>query len=142
MEYTKAPRYDVKGKRLLELHEKYYLGDVSLRYALLGYREGDISGVLENIVYLELKRRGYKVELGKVADKEIDFIAEKEHRKIYVQVAYLLATPETVEREVSVLKAVQDNYPKYVIGMDTVVGRDFDGVERLRLVGFLLDRDV
>jgi len=134
----KVPRFDVKGKRLLELHEKYYLGDVALRHALFGYREGDISGVLENLVYLELKRRGYRVFIGKAGSKEIDFIAEKENRKIYIQVAYLLTSPETIEREFSVLKSIKDNYPKYVISIDEIFGKDVDGIQRINLVDFLL----
>ena len=138
----KVPRFDVKGKRLLELHEKYYLGDVALRHALLGYREGDISGVLENMVFLELKRRGYHVFIGKVGNKEIDFIAEKENRKIYIQVAYLLTSPETIEREFSVLKSLKDNYPKYVISMDEIFGKDIDGIQRINLVDFLLNPDL
>ena len=138
----KVPRFDVKGKRLLELHEKYYLGDVALRHALLGYREGDISGVLENLVYLELKRRGYHVFIGKVGNKEIDFIAEKENRKIYIQVAYLLTSPETIERESSVLKSIKDNYPKYVISMDEIFGKDIDGIQRINLVDFLLKPEI
>lgn len=138
----KVPRFDVKGKRLLELHEKYYLGDVALRHALLGYREGDISGVLENMVFLELKRRGYHVFIGKVGNKEIDFIAEKENRKIYIQVAYLLTSPETIDREFSVLKSLKDNYPKYVISMDEIFGKDIDGIQRINLVDFLLNPEV
>ncbi|RLC31501.1 MAG: ATPase [Deltaproteobacteria bacterium] len=138
----KVPRFDVRGKRLLELHEKYYLGDVALRHALLGYREGDISGILENIVFLELKRRGYRVFLGKAGNREIDFIAEKENRKIYIQVAYLLTSPETVEREFSVLHSVKDNYPKYVISMDEIFGTDVHGIKRINLVDFLLDTEI
>ncbi len=134
----KAPRYDIKGKRLLEFHEKYYLGDIGLRHALLGYKEADISGVLENIVFLELLRRGYRVYIGKIGDKEIDFIAEKEKRKIYIQVAYLLSSKETVERELSALMRVKDNYPKYIISMDTIFGDDLEGVQRLNLIDFLL----
>jgi predicted AAA+ superfamily ATPase len=138
----KVPRFDIKGKRLLELHEKYYLGDVALRHALLGYREGDISGVLENLVFLELNRRGYRVFIGKAGDKEVDFIAEKENRKIYVQVAYLLSLPETIEREFSVLKTIKDNYPKYVISMDEVFGGDIDGIKRLNLIDFMLNDQI
>lgn len=138
----KVPRFDVKGKRLLEIHEKYYLGDVSLRHALLGYREGDISGVLENLVFLELKRRGYQVYVGKFDNREIDFIAEKENRKIYIQVAYLLESQQTIEREFSVLKSINDNYPKYVISMDDIFGRDVEGIQRINLVDFLLDPEI
>jgi uncharacterized protein len=138
----KVPRFDVKGKRLLEIHEKYYLGDVSLRHALLGYREGDISGVLENLVFLELKRRGYRVYVGKFDNREIDFIAEKEDRKIYIQVAYLLESQQTIEREFSVLKSIPDNYPKYVISMDNIFGKDLEGIQRINLVDFLLDSEI
>lgn len=134
----KVSRYDIKGKRLLELHEKYYLGDIGLRHAMLGFQERDISGLLENLVFLELKRRGYKVFIGQFGNQEIDFIAEKKNRKIYIQVAYLLATPETVEREFSVLSHVKDNYPKYVLSMDTVFGNDVRGIQRINLIDFLL----
>ncbi len=135
----RAPRYDVKGKRLLEFHEKYYLGDIGLRHALLGYREGDISGILENIVFLELKRRGYRVYIGKLNELEIDFIAEKENEKCYIQTAYMLSSPETVERETAVLKRIDDNYPKYVLSLDTAIGDDFNGIRRINLVDFLLE---
>jgi hypothetical protein len=137
----KVSRYDIKGKRLLELHEKYYLGDIGIRHAILGFREGDISGLLENLVFLELKRRGYKVFIGQFGNQEIDFIAEKKNRKIYIQVAYLLATPETIEREFSVLLRIDDNYPKYVLSMDTVFGNDVKGIQRINLVDFLLGHD-
>lgn len=138
----KVPRYDIRGKRLLEFHEKYYLGDIALRHALLGYREGDISGMLENLVFLELHRRGYRVFVGKIGNKEIDFIAEKENKKIYVQVAYLLVSPETIEREFSVLKSINDNYPKYVISLDTSFGADVSGIRRINMIDFLLENDI
>ena len=137
----KVSRYDIKGKRLLELHEKYYLGDIGIRHAILGFREGDISGLLENLVFLELKRRGYKVFIGQFGNQEIDFIAEKKNQKIYIQVVYLLATPETIEREFSVLLRIDDNYPKYVLSMDTVFGNDVKGIQRINLVDFLLGHD-
>lgn len=138
----KVRRYDIRGRRLLELHEKYYLGDTALRHSLLGYRKGEISGMLENLVFLELKRRGYQVYIGKIDNKEIDFIAEKENRKIYLQVTYLLASPETIEREFLALKMIKDNYPKYVISMDKIFGTDFEGIKRINLVDFLLTDDI
>jgi len=138
----KVRRYDIRGKRLLELHEKYYLGDTALRHALLGYREAEISGILENLVFLELKRRGYQVYLGKIDNKEIDFIAEKENRKLYLQVTYLLSSPETIEREFSTLKMIKDNYPKYVISTDKLFGADFEGIQRINLIDFLLGTDI
>ena len=137
-----ALRYDIKGKRLLAAYEKYYLGDVALRHALLGFREIDISGVLENLVFLEPKKRGYQIFIGKFENKEIDFIAEKENRKIYIQVAYLLSSREIIEREFSVLKLIKDNYPKYVISMDTIFGTNFGWIQRIKLVDFLLSSDI
>lgn len=134
----KVERFDIKGKRLLEVHEKYYLGDIGLRHALLGYRESDIAGILENIVFLELKRRGYNVHIGKFGDQEIDFIATKANEKLYIQVAYLLASEKTIEREFSVLSKISDNYPKFVISMDKTWGSDLNGVKRLNLLEFLL----
>ena len=134
----KVLRYDMKGKRHLELHEKYYLNEIGIRHALLGYREADIGGILENIVFLELKRRGYSVSIGKLGDREVDFIATRQNEKIYIQVAYLLASPETVEREFGVLKSIPDNYPKYVLSLDTLFGGDFDGIQRINLIDFLL----
>ena len=135
----KVARYDIKGKRILEIHEKYYLGDIGMRHALLGYKAADISGVLENIVYLELKRRGYQIYIGKFGNREIDFIAEKENRKMYIQVTYMLSSPETIKREFSALRSIKDNYPKYVISMDTVFGNDFEGIRRINLIEFLLN---
>ena len=135
----KVQRYDIKGKRILELHEKYFLGDIGLRHALLGYREADISGMLENIVFLELKRRGYDVYIGKLGTLEIDFIATRANEKLYIQVAYLLANPKTIEREFAPLRAIKDNYPKYVLSMDTILGSDYEGIKRLNLIDFLLD---
>jgi len=134
----KVQRYDIKGKRILELHEKYYLGDIGLRHALIGFREADIGGMLENLVFLELKRRGYAVYIGKLGTKEIDFIATRADEKIYIQVAYLLASEQTIEREFSPLLEVKDNYPKYVLSMDTFFGTDYEGVKRLNLVDFLV----
>ena len=138
----KVARYDIKGKRILEIHEKYYLGDIGMRHALLGYKAADISGILENIVYLELKRRGYQIYIGKFGNREIDFIAEKENRKMYIQVTYMLSSPETIEREFSALRSIKDNYPKYVISMDTVFGNDFEGIRRINLIEFLLDPEI
>lgn len=134
----KVRRYDIKGKRILELHEKYFLGDIGLRHSLLGYRESDISGILENIVFLELKRQGYEVFIGKFGNYEVDFIATRTDQKIYIQVCYLLASSETVEREFMPLLAIRDNYPKYVVSMDTLFGNDYKGIRRLNIVDFLV----
>jgi len=138
MLFHRVPRYDLKGKRLLEVHDKYFPSDIGMRHALIGYREADISGILENIVFLEFKRRGYKVSLGKLGKKEIDFIATREKEKIYIQVTYLLGAQETIQREFGPLQEIRDNYPKYVLSMDTAFGDDFEGIKRLNIIDFLL----
>ncbi len=136
----KVSRFDIKGKRLLEINDKYYLGDVGLRHSILGFRESDISGILENIVFLELKRRGYKVTIGKFDTREVDFIAQKENEKMYVQVCYLLGSDETIRREFEPLAEIQDNYPKTVLSMDRVFGRDLEGIQRMNIIDFLLNK--
>lgn len=134
----KVPRYDVKGKEILKTQEKFYVSDVSLVYATMGFRDRSISGILENIVFLELKRRGYKVYIGKVDTREIDFIAEKKNEKIYIQVAYKLESPETVKREYAPLLSVEDHYPKYVVTMDDFWQDTIDGVRHVHIKDFLL----
>jgi predicted AAA+ superfamily ATPase len=137
----KASRFDVKGKRHLEIGEKYYLGEIGLRHAILGYREGDISALLENLVFLALKKRGYRVSVGKTGDREVDFVAERERELIYVQVAYLLADSRVVGREIAPLLAIDDNYPKFILSMDRNFGEDIKGIHRVNLIDFLLDPD-
>lgn len=134
----KVDRYDIKGKRLFEINEKYFLSDLGIRHSILGFRESDISGILENIVFLELLRRGYRVNIGKLQDKEIDFIASKENEVIYIQVAYLLADTKTIKREFEPLLDIRDNYRKVVLSMDEDFGNDYQGVERMNLIDFLL----
>ncbi len=136
----KTRRYDLKGKRQLEILDKFYLGDVGIRHAVLGFREADISGVIENVVFLELLRRGYRVEVGKLGDCEIDFIATRAGERRYIQVAYLLATLQVVDREFGVLRDIPDNYPKCVISMDTAFGDDMAGIQRINLADFLLEK--
>jgi len=134
----RVPRYDIRGKEILKTQEKYYLSDVSLLYATMGYRDRMISGILENIVYLELKRRGYNVYVGKLYSKEIDFIAEKQAEKIYIQVTYKLDSEQTVEREFSNLLEIDDQYPKYVVSMDDFWKDTIDGVQHMHISDFLL----
>ena len=136
---NRVHRYDIKGKRNLEIYEKYYLGDIGLRNAVLGYRESAINGLLENLVFLELKRRGYQVAIGKLGDAEIDFIATKEKEKRYIQVAYLLASEETIKREFGVLAALPDNYPKLVLSMDPLGPDNRDGVQWKNVIDFLME---
>lgn len=135
----KVQRFDVKGKRLLETQEKYYLSDLGLRHAVIGYRHNDIGAVLENIVFLELLRRGYHVAVGKQGTAEIDMIAEKADERIYIQVCYLL-TEENIEREFAPLEAVSDNYEKIVLSMDSVSGINRGGIRQKNLLDFLLER--
>jgi predicted AAA+ superfamily ATPase len=134
----RIPRYDVKGKEILKTQEKYYLGDIALQYAVMGYRDRFIAGILENIVLLELKRRGYQVFVGKFGVKEIDFIAEKGNSKLYIQVTYLLAEKSTVEREFSSLIEIKDNYPKYVVSMDRNWSDNLGGIQHKHIADFLL----
>jgi predicted AAA+ superfamily ATPase len=134
----RVPRYDIKGKEILKTQEKFYASDVSLIYATMGYRDRMISGILENIVFLELKRRGYEVYIGKLDNKEIDFIAEKQGDRVYIQVAYKLESSQTIEREYSPLLQVADQYPKYVITMDDFWKDTIEGVRHLHITDFLL----
>lgn len=135
--FYKINRYDLEGKKIVTVNEKYYCADHGLREALFGKNIQNIDQVLENIVCLELLRRNYKVYVGKKGDLEIDFIAEKQGKKIYVQVAYLLASEETIKREFSVYNAVKDSYPKYVVSMDEL---DFsqNGIIHKNIKDFLL----
>lgn len=131
-------RYDIKGKELLKTQEKFYVSDLSLLYATMGYKDRMIAGILENIVFLELKRRGYSVYIGKLATREIDFIAEKQGQKLYIQVAYKLESTQTVEREFSTLLAVDDQFPKYVVTMDDFWKDSIEGVQHIQITDFLL----
>lgn len=135
--FYKINRYDLEGKKIVTVNEKYYCADHGLREALFGKNIQNIDQVLENIVCLELLRRNYKVYVGKKGDLEIDFIAEKQGKKIYVQVAYLLANEETIRREFSVYNSVKDSYPKYVVSMDEL---DFsqNGIIHKNIKDFLL----
>lgn len=133
-----ARRYDIKGKKLLTTNEKYYAVDLGLRNCVKASGEMDYNKLYENIVYLELLYRGYDVKVGKTDDYEIDFVAYKGKDIIYVQVCYLLAAPETVEREFGNLERIKDNYPKYVISGDLP---DFsrNGIKHYNIIRFLLN---
>ena len=133
----KVNRYDVHGKEILKTQEKFYLADQGIQHAVFGYRNRNISGVLENIVYNELKRRGYLVYIGKLKDKEIDFIAERKNEKVYVQVTYKMENEQTIEREFGPLLAVQDHYPKYVVSMDDKFEDNLEGVKHVYLMDFI-----
>ena len=135
----RVPRYDIKGKELLQTNEKYYVSDLSLIYALMGYKDRLIAGALENLVYWELVRRGYEVYVGKQEDKEVDFVALRREEKMYIQVAYQLASQATVNREFSPLLAINDHYPKYVVTMDNLWQDNIEGIRHKHIVDFLLE---
>lgn len=136
-----VPRQDLAGKKILQFQEKIYLTDHGIREAIYGNNVRDINQVLENIVYMELLRRGYTVYVGKNASAEVDFTAEKGGEKEYYQVTYLLASDETVNREFGAFKGINDNYPKYVISLDEF---DFsrNGYKHLNIKRFLLEKGV
>ena len=129
-------RYDLQGKSILKTQEKYYLSDVSLKYALLGYNRKMLDGAMENIVFLELKRRGYDVFIGKNDTKEIDFVATRRDEKIYVQVCVQI--PATSDREVGNLMEIRDHYPKYVVTLNEMDTGIENGIKIVHLVDFLL----
>lgn len=135
--FYKVKREDLQGKQILATNEKYYIVDHGIRQAVFGGNMRDINLILENIVFMELLRRGYDVTVGKVNDKEIDFVCTKQGEKLYVQVAYLLASEETIAREFGVYDEICDNYPKYVVSMD-----EFDmsrnGIKHRNIRDFLL----
>jgi predicted AAA+ superfamily ATPase len=135
----KMGRFDLKGKRHLELHEKYYTSDVGIRHSVLGYKKNDIAGLLENIVYLELLRRGFTVSVGKFDDLEVDFVASRNDEMIYLQVTYLIASKDVEDREFKPLEKINDNYPKMVLSMDTIWGTNRNGIVRRNIIDFLLD---
>ena len=135
--FYQVKREDLQGKQILTSNEKYYIADHGIREAVYGGNARDINLILENIVFLELLRRGYQVTVGKIRDKEIDFVCHKRSEKLYIQVAYLLASPETIAREFGVYDHIQDNFPKYVVSLD-----EFDmsqnGIKHLNIRDFLL----
>jgi predicted AAA+ superfamily ATPase len=132
-------RYDLKGKEILKTQEKYYAGDHALIFALTGYRDRFIAGILENIVLNELERRGYHVFIGKLGDREIDFVGERKAEKIYVQVTYTLGDVQsTIDREFAPLLDIKDQYPKYVVSTDPFFRENYEGVRYMPLGDFLL----
>lgn len=131
-------RYDIKGRQLLKTLEKNYIIDMGFRNMLLGYRDADRGHILENIVYLELVRRDYRVYIGKVGDREIDFVAEKPDDKRYIQVTESMQSPETRERELRPLRMIPDNYEKIVLSMDRDYIKSYDGIKSLYLIDWLL----
>lgn len=137
----RCSRYDLQGKEVLKTQEKFYLADTSLRYSVLGYNSDTVAASLENVVYLELCRRGYTVNIGKTADGEIDFVASRQNEKIYVQVTQEIKTERTEKREYERLLDIHDNYPKYVLLTDDFAGGNYEGIKTMHVADFLLSSE-
>lgn len=133
----RCSRFDVEGKEILKTQEKFYLADPSLRYAILGYSPDSLAQMLENIIYLELLRRGYDVFIGKIGTAEIDFIALKQEKKLYIQVAQEISSEETRTREFGRLLDIRDNYPKYVLTTDIFSSGNYQGINTMHIADFL-----
>jgi hypothetical protein len=133
-----APFYDLRGKKFLETGGKIYFADLGLRHALLGYRSSDIGQYLENIVYWDLKQRGWEVSVGRLGEWELDFVAQKGTEKCYVQVAYLTPDKETLDRELRPLRNIPDNFPKYLVTLDEIPSSSEEGIHRMPIEPFLL----
>ena len=138
--FNKVSRYDIKGKQYLQSGEKYYATDVTMRYTLLGRKNIDLGHILENIVYLELIRRGYRVFIGKSGDKEVDFVAENSKGITYFQVAYTVRDEKTLERELKALESINDHYPKFILTMDVDPEVDYNGIRKINVLDWLLDK--
>ena len=133
-------REDLQGKQILASNEKYYIADHGIREAVFGGNMRDINLILENIVHMELLRRGYSVTVGRVGEREVDFVCDKRGEKLYVQVAYLLATEDTVKREFGVYDFIRDNYPKYVVTMDEL-DMSRNGIKHRNIRDFLTAKE-
>ena len=134
-------RYDLQGRELLKTQEKFYLEDVALRYSVLGYDADSVAASLENIVYLELCRRGYTVNVGKTDGGEIDFVAERQNERLYVQVTQEIRSERTAKREYERLLEIRDNYPKYVLTTDAFAGGNYQGIRTMHIADFLLSTE-
>ena len=137
----RCSRYDLQGKEILKTQEKFYLADTALRYSVLGYNADSVASSLENIVYLELCRRGYTVNVGKTGDGEIDFVAVRQNEKIYVQVTQAIHSEKTEKREYERLLEIRDNYPKYVLTTDEFAGGNYEGIKSMHIADFLLSSE-
>lgn len=137
----RCSRYDIRGKEMLKTQEKFYLADSSFRFSILGYDEDFVGGMLENIVYLELLRRGYDVYVGKLGGAEVDFVATRKEEKIYIQISERIEREETRQREYGNLLSIDDNYPKYVLRMDEFAEGNYKGIKTMHIADFLLKEE-
>lgn len=136
----RCSRYDIKGKEILKTQEKFYLADTAFRFSILGYDDNAVACMLENIVYLELRRRGYDVFVGKLDNAEVDFVATRKEEKIYIQISERIQRKETERREYENLLSIADNYPKYVLRNDEFAGGDYEGIKTMHVADFLLSQ--
>ena len=137
----RCSRYDLQGKEILKTQEKFYLADTALRYSVLGYNSDSVASSLENVVYLELCRRGYAVHIGKTDGGEIDFVASRQNEKLYVQVTQMIRSESTEKREYDRLLSIRDNYPKYVLLTDDFAGGNYQGIKTMHIADFLLSNE-
>lgn len=137
----RCARYDLQGKEILKTQEKFYLADTALRYSVLGYNPDSVASSLENVVYLELCRRGYEVNIGKTTDGEVDFVAQRQGEKLYVQVTQKIQSEKTERREYDRLLEIKDNYPKYVLRTDEFAGGNYEGIKSMHIADFLLSKE-
>ena len=137
----RCSRYDIQGKEFLKTQEKFYLSDPAFRYSVLGYTPDSVAAMLENLVYLELLRRGYEVTVGKIGSAEIDFAAIKKENKLYIQIAQRIEREETEKREYDRLLRIADNYPKYVLRAGEFAGGNYKGIKTMHVADFLLSAE-
>ena len=137
----RCQRYDMQGKTVLKTQEKFYLADTALRYSVLGYNADSVASSLENVVYLELCRRGYTVHVGKSGSGEIDFVAVRQNEKLYVQVTQEVCSEKTEKREYERLLEIHDNYPKYILTTDAFAGGNYEGIKTMHIADFLLSSE-
>lgn len=137
----RCSRYDLKGRELLKTQEKFYLSDIAFRYSVLGYTKDSFASSLENLVYLELLRRGYEVFIGKTDHGEIDFVANRRNQRIYIQVTQEIRSEETEKRECGRLLEIDDNYPKYLVSFDDTISDNYQGIRTMHIVDFLLSEE-
>ncbi len=135
----KVKRINIKGKKIFEVNEKYYFEDIGLRNSLIGFRAQDISKIIENAVFAHLIFLGYDVKIGTLGDREIDFVAQKKNKTVYIQVSYLLSDKKTIDREFGNLLAINDNYEKIIVSMDKISFDNYEGIKHFTLINFLTD---
>ena len=134
----RCSRYDLRGREILKTQEKFYLADTALRYSVMGYNPDSVAASLENVVYLELCRRGYAVNIGKTPNGEVDFVARRQGEKLYVQVTQEIKSAQTEQREYERLLEITDNYPKYILRTDEFAGGNYEGIKTMHVADFVL----